>query len=48
MGPGLSKISNFEHFSLTRETACAFVRTLLCNASLIEDLFSEVYGFVLT
>ena len=39
---------NFENFSLTRKTACAFVRTLLCNASLIEDLFSEVYGFVLT
>ena len=39
-------MANFELFSLTRQTACAFVR-ILCNASLIEDILSEGYGFVL-
>ena len=38
---------NFEHFSLTRQTASAFVGTLSCHASLIEDLLSKGYGFAL-
>ena len=35
-------------FKLTSQTASAFTRTLLCHASLIEDLFEEGYEFVLT
>lgn len=42
------RISNFEQFSLTTQTASAFVRTLLCHAALIEDLLTEGYDFVLT
>ena len=42
------RISNCERFTLTSETASAFARTLLCHASLIEDLLEEGYEFVLT
>ena len=41
-------ISNCERFKLTSQTASAFTRTLLCHASLIEDLFEEGSEFVLT
>ena len=42
------KISSCEKFSLTSQTASAFVRTLKCHALLIEDLLAEVYDFILT
>ena len=42
------RISNCERFTLTSQTASAFTRTLLCHASLIEDLLEEGYEFVLT
>ena len=41
-------ISNCERFKLASQMASAFTRTLLCYASLIEDLFEEGYEFVLT
>ena len=34
--------------ALTVQTSSALFRTLLCLASLIEDLLGEGYGFVLT
>ena len=42
------RILNCERFTLTSQTASAFIRTLLCHASLIEDLLEEGYEFVLT
>ena len=41
------KIPNCEKFTLTSQTASAFVRTLKCHASLIEDLLAEGYDFIL-
>lgn len=43
-----SKIPNFEKFTLSRQTSSALQRTLLCQASLIEDLLCENYKYVLT
>ena len=34
-------------FTLTSQTASAFVRTLKCHASLIEDLLAEGYDFIM-
>ena len=42
------KIPNCEKFTLTLQTASAFVRTLKCHASLIEDLLAEGYDFIMT
>ena len=42
------RIPNCEKFTLTAQTSPALVRTLLCLASLIEDLLGEGYDFVLT
>ena len=42
------QISNWERFTLTSQTASAFTRTLLCHASLVEDILEEGYEFVLT
>ena len=41
-------ISNAEKFTLSAQTSNAMIRTLRCQAFLIEDLLSEVYEFVLT
>ena len=41
-------ISNCEQFTLTENTSSALKRTLRCTASLIEDLLSEGYEYVLT
>ena len=43
-----SKISNCEKFTLSAQTSSALQRTLLCQASLIEDLLSDGFKFVLT
>jgi hypothetical protein len=42
------KIANSEKFTLSSQTSDAFQRTLLCQASLIEDLLSDGFKFVLT
>ena len=42
------KIPNCEKFTLTSQTASAFVRTLKCHSSLIEDLLAEGYDFIMT
>ena len=42
------RIPNCEKFTLTAQTSSALVRTLLCLASLIENLLGEGYDFVLT
>ena len=42
------RIPNCERFMLTAQTGSALVRTLLCLASLIEDLLGERYDLVLT
>ena len=41
-------IPNAEKFTLTSQTSNAMIRTLRCQASLIEDLLKEGYEFVLT
>ena len=41
-----NKIPNCEKFTLTSQTASAFVRTLKCHA--IEDLLAEGYDFIMT
>ena len=41
-------ISNCERFTLTENTSSALKRTLRCTASLIEDMLSEGYEYVLT
>ena len=41
-------ISNCKRFTLTENTSSALKRTLRCTASLIEDLLSEGYEYVLT
>ena len=38
----------FEQFTLSMTTAKAMIRTLRCQASLIEDLFDDEYDFILT
>ena len=43
-----SKIPNYEKFSLSAQTSSALQRTFLCLASLIEDLLSDGFKFVLT
>ena len=43
-----SKIPNYEKFTLSAQTSSALQRTLLCLASLIEDLLSDGFKFVLT
>ena len=43
-----NKIPNCEKFTQTSQTASAFVRTLKCHASLIEDLLAEGYDFIMT
>ena len=43
-----SKIPDCEKFTLSAQTSSAFQRTLLCQASLIEDLLSHGFKFVLT
>ena len=42
------KIPGTEKFTLTAQTSNALQRTLRCHASLIDDLHSEEYDFVLT
>ena len=42
-----SKIRNREKFTLSAQTSSALQRTLLCQASLIEDLLSDGFKFVL-
>ena len=41
-------ISNSENFTLSAQTSAAMIRTLRCHASLIEDLLSDGFDFVLT
>ena len=41
-------MANRKNFTLTTQTGSALVRTVLCFASLIEDLLREGYDFVLT
>ena len=51
MGSSMTKkkrITNCEKFTLTSQTSSALVRTLLCLASLIEDLIEEEYDFLST
>ena len=43
-----SNISNCKKFTLSAQTSSALQRTLLCQASLIEDLLSDGFKFVLT
>ena len=43
-----SKIPNCEKFTLSAQSSSAFQRTPLCQASLIEDLSSNGFKFVLT
>ena len=43
-----SKIPNCEKCTLSAQTSSAFQRTPLCQASLIEDLLSNGFKFVLT
>ena len=43
-----SKIPNYEKFTLSAQTSSALQRTFLCLASLIEDLLSDGFKFVLT
>ena len=43
-----SRISNCQKFTLTTQTVSALARTLLCLASVIEDLLREEFDFVLT
>ena len=43
-----SKIQNCERFSVSAQTSSVLQRTLLCQASLIEDLLSDGFKFVLT
>ena len=43
-----SRIPNFEKFTLSHQTSSALQRTLLCQASLIEDLLEENYEYILT
>lgn len=43
-----AKIRNCERFTLSAQTSHALQRTLLCHASLIEDLLSDGFEFVLT
>ena len=42
------KIPNCKKFTLTSQTASAFVRMLKCYASLIEDLLADRYNFIMT
>ena len=42
------KMRNFEKFTLSHQTSSALQRTLLCQASLIEDLLSDGFKFILT
>ena len=42
------KIPNCEKFTLTSQTASAFVRTLKCHASPIKDLLAEGRDFIMT
>ena len=42
------RITYCEKFTLTSQTSSALVRTLLCLASLIEDLIEEEYDFLST
>ena len=42
------RIRNCKKFTLTAQTSSAHARTLLCLASLIEDLLGEGYDFVVT
>ena len=43
-----TKIPNCEKFTFSAQTSSALQRTLLCQASLIEDLLSDGFNFVLT
>ena len=43
-----SKIPNCEKLTLSAQTSSALQRTLLCQASLIEDLLSDDFKFLLT
>ena len=45
---GNSKIPNCEKFALSAQTSSALQRTLLCQASLIENFLSDGFKFVLT
>ena len=42
------RIPNSEQFTLTSQTLSAFIRTLNCHASLIEDLLNDGFQFVMT
>ena len=42
------RVPSFEQFILSQSTAKALIRTLRCQASLIEDLFDDGYDFILT
>ena len=44
----LQKVPNCEKFILSAQKAAALIRTLDCNAMLIEDLYNDGYNFVLT
>ena len=41
------RISNSEKMTLSKQTSSAFITTLKCTASLIEELLEEGYGFIL-
>ena len=40
--------ANSQKFTLTKQTSLAFIVTLKCTASLLEDLFASGYNYVLT
>ena len=42
------RVPSFEQFTLSLSTAKALIRTLRCQASLIEDLLDDGYDFILT
>ena len=42
------RVPSFEQFTLSVSTAKALIRTLRCQASLVENLFDDGYDFILT
>ena len=42
------RVPSFEQFTFSLSTAKALIRTLRCQASLIEDLLDDGYDFILT
>ena len=42
------RVPSFEQLTISLSTGKALIRTLSCQASLIEDLFDDGYDFILT